>query len=88
MIGDAYQFYEKPFLNLNVAYWHATAAAIVAIPAIIISLFIVCCAKCPANCNSKANQTVPLVSDSESDTPGTKPYRPKDDDIFEAGTML
>jgi hypothetical protein len=31
---------------------------------------------------------VPLVSDSESDTPGTKPYRPKDDDIFEAGTML
>jgi len=101
VIGDAYQFYEKPFLNLHVAYWHATAAAIIAVPLLIISLFIVCCAKCPAKCTCKENQTVPLVSDSDSEresqnisdkdrkkTPSSKPSRPKDDDIFEDGTML
>lgn len=89
MTGDTYQFYEKPFLNLHVAYWHATAAAIVVVPLLIISLFIVCCAKCPAKC-AKEKQTVPLVSDSDSEkaTPSSRPARPKDDDIFEVGTML
>ena len=71
VIGDTYQFYEKPFLNIHVAYWHATAAAIIIIPLLVISMLIVCCVKCPVK---KPNKTTPIDFETEIDDKNVTDY--------------